>query len=179
MPKILVPLADGFEDIEAIAVIDILRRAGIEVVTAGAMGNIVTSRSKLRIHTDERLIDLDDFSKYDGVVLPGGSMGVEILSRNDRILRLVENFVKTGKLVGAICAAPSILAKLGLLKDRRATIHPGMEKLLDKPRGEPVVADGNVITSQAPGTAIAFALKLVEYLLGKQTAARLKSEVVA
>lgn len=179
MTKILVPLADGFEDIEAIAVIDVLRRAGVDVVTAGAIGNIVTSRSKVRVHVEERLIDLDDFSKYDGIVLPGGSMGVELLSKNERLLKLIENFAKNGKLVGAICAAPSILVKLGLLKDRRATIHPGMEKLLDKPRGDIVVADGNIITSQAPGTAIPFALKLVEYLLGKQTAARIKSEIVA
>ena len=175
----MVPLADGFEEIEALAVVDILRRAGIEVVTAGAIGNIVTSSHGVRVYADERLIDLERFGKFDGVVLPGGSPGYENLMKNEKVLKIVEAFAKHGRLVGAICGAPTILAKLGLLKDKRATAHPAVIRQLDMPRAGPVVVDGNIITSQGPGTAITFALRLVEHLLGKQKALQVKEHLVA
>lgn len=178
MPKILIPLADGFEDIEAIAVIDVLRRAGIEVVTAGATGNFVVSASRIRMSTDSRIIDMDT-SKFDGIVLPGGSAGVENLGRNETLMRLVEDYAKTGKLVAAICMAPSLLAKRGILKDKKATAYPGLERGFDKPRADRVVVDENIITSQGPGTAVEFALKIVEQMLGKPKALQIKQQLVA
>ncbi|HLC51128.1 MAG TPA: DJ-1 family glyoxalase III [archaeon] len=179
MPKALVFLADGFEDIEGVAVIDVLRRAGINVKTVGLVGNIVTSARGVRVYADERLIDFDKASEFDAIVLPGGAVGTENLGKHEKVLRVIDDFAKSGKLICAICAAPSILAKRGLLKEKRATIFPGMEKLLDKPRDEAVVVDGNIITSQGPGTAIAFGLKIVEMLMGPGISSRLKQDLVA
>src|SRR3989344_4785239 len=150
MPKVLLLLADGVEETEAVATIGVLRRAGIEVVTASASGTIVTGRNKIRIYADQILMDMET-AKYDALVLPGGSGAVQNFENNQSVQNIVRNFAGQGKLVAAICAAPKVLVKLGLLKDKRATIAPGMEKLLDRPRPDKVVVDGNIITSQGPG----------------------------
>lgn len=176
--KVLIPLVDGFEEIEAFAVVDILRRAGIEAVTAGVSGNIVTGAHNIRASTDARMLDIQP-DGFSGIVLPGGSPGTENLMRSERIVRITDDFAKQGKLVAAICAAPRILAKLGHLKERKATVYPGYEKELGKPRNDPVVADGNIITSQGPGTAVPFALKIVEQLMGKPKALQIKQDIVA
>jgi 4-methyl-5(b-hydroxyethyl)-thiazole monophosphate biosynthesis len=178
MPKVAVLIADGFEEIEALAAVDILRRAGITVNMMGLTGNLVTSRSGVRLYTDARLIDTDA-SGYDAIVLPGGAQSVDTIARHQSALRMIEDFAKRGKLVAAICAAPKILAQQGLLRDKRATAYPGLEKLLDRPRNDRVVVDGNIITSQGPGTAIDFALGIVEQLAGKAAAARVRQEIVA
>lgn len=177
MVKVLVPLVDGFEEIEAFAVVDILRRADIEVTTSGVTGTIVTSSHNIKVNTDARLIDLNP-ETFNAIVLPGGP-GHETLLRSETVLKIVDEFAKQGKLVAAICAAPLVLAKLGLLKERKATIQPGFEKELGRPRGDKVVIDGNIITSQGPGTAIEFALKIVEQLLGREKALYVKQEIVA
>lgn len=178
MTKILVPLAEGFEEIEAFTIVDVLRRAGIEVTTAGLPGNIITGAHGVKAHADARLIDIDA-ERFDGIVLPGGSPGYENLMKSETLLKIVDSFAKKGKIVGAICGAPLVLAKLGLLKERKATIFPGLEKELGRPRDDPVVADGNIITSKGPGTAIVFALKLVEQLAGREKALKLKQQLVA
>lgn len=176
--KILLPLVEGFEEVEAFAVADILRRAGIDVVMAGISGNIVTGAHNIRVNADARILDVqaDNFS---GIVLPGGSPGTDNLMRSERVVRIVDDFAKQGKLVAAICAAPLILARLGLLKERKATIYPGLEKELGKPRNDSVVVDGNIITSQGAGTAVAFALKIVEQLMGKPKMLQIKQDIVA
>lgn len=176
--KVLVPLVEGFEEIEAFAVVDILRRAGIEAVTAGVGGNIVTGAHRIRVNADARMLDIQP-EGFSGIVLPGGNPGTDNLMRSERIVKIADDFAKQGKLVAAICAAPLILAKLGLLKERKATIYPGYEKELGKPRNDPVVADGNIITSQGPGTAVAFALKIVEQLMGKPKMLQIKQDIVA
>ncbi len=173
MPKILVPLAEGFEEIEAMAIIDILRRGGIEVFIVGAPGKFIKGGHNVTVHSDGSF-DHIDANKYDGIVLPGGSPGYENLMRNQNVIDIVRNYVKQGKLVAAICAAPMVLVKAGVLKDKKATCYPGFEKELDMPRGEKVVVDGNIITSQGPGTAMEFGLKLVEILVGKDKADRLR-----
>jgi len=178
MPKLLILLADGFEETEAVTVVDMLRRAGIGADMAGLTGNIVTSKNGVRIHADTRFIDLET-DKYDGLVLPGGTEGVDTIMAHSTAMRSIDAFVKKGKFVGAICAAPKILVKLGALKDKRATIYPGFEKLLDRPRSDKVVVDGNIMTSQGPGTAMEFALRIVEQFSGKAAAAKLKQHVVA
>ena len=178
MPKVLLLLADGVEETEAVATIGVLRRAGIDVVTASASGTIVTGRNKIRIYADQILMDMET-AKYDALVLPGGSGAVQNFENNQSVQNIVRNFAGQGKLVAAICAAPKVLVKLGLLKDKRATIAPGMEKLLDRPRPDKVVVDGNIITSQGPGTAIEFGLKIVEQLQGRGAADKLRMEVVA
>jgi len=176
--KLLLLLADGVEETEAVATIGVLRRAGIEVVTAGVTGMIITGRNKIRIYADQVLMDMET-AKYDGIILPGGSGAVQNFENNQTVLNLVRNFAGQGKLVAAICAAPKVLVKLGLLKDKKATISPGMEKLLDRPRPDKVVVDGNIVTSQGPGTAIEFGLKIVEQFQGKAAAEKVRMEVVA
>ncbi len=175
--RILVPVAEGFEEIETVSVADVLRRAGFEVVLAGIPGTIVTGSRGVRIVTDSMLKDVDA-EKFDAVVLPGGYPGYVNLGKSARVLEIVKDFDNKGKVVAAICAAPSVLAKAGVLKDRRATIYPGMEKEIPRPRGERVVVDGNIITSQGPGTAIEFALKIVEVLGGKEKSEKIRREIV-
>ena len=114
-----------------------------------------------------------DASIYDEIVLPGGK-GYQNLMRRQTVKLTLHDFAKKGKIIGAICAAPAILAKEGLLKEKRATIFPGMEKELDMPRPDRVVIDVNIITSQGPGTAMEFSLALVSKLVGKQKAEELK-----
>lgn len=176
--KLFIPLADGFEDIETVAVIDILRRAGVAIDTIGIPGTVVTSRSGIRISVEKRMVELKP-DEYDGIILSGGGKNVELLSRTSAITDAIKKLYVKGKMVAAICGAPSILAKIGILDDRRATIYPGLERELPKPRGEKVVVDGNVITSQAPGTAVEFALKIVEILKGRVNADQIRQDIVA
>ncbi len=178
MSKILLPIADGFEEIETIAVIDVLRRAGIEVVTAGLQSSMPRSVRGVQVITDKKFSDIrpDDF---DGIVLPGGDPGWRNLANSQRLLTILKDFNSKGKLVAAICMAPAVLARAGILEDRRATIYPGAERELPKPRDARVVVDGNIITSQGPGTAIEFALAIVGYLIGKTKAERIKRDLIA
>lgn len=178
MPKVLVPLADGFEDIEAVTIIDVLRRAGIEVETAGLTGSIVTSKCGIRMHVDNRIVDMDTL-KHDGIIIPGGSDSVATLMKSEKLRTIVRLLNDNGKMMAAICAGPLLFADLGILDDKRATIYPGLEKKLDRPRDDKVVIDGNIITSQGPGTAIDFSLAIVQNLLGKPTANKLKKQLIA
>lgn len=175
--KIMVPLAEGFEEIEAFAVVDILRRAGIKVDIAGVVGTVIKSARGVSVMTDKRLAEINP-EEYDGIVLPGGYPGYVNLGKTQKIIEIIKNFEDKGKLIAAICASPSILAKAGVLDDKVATIYPGMEKELPHPREGKVVVDKNVITSQGPGTAIEFALKIVEKVLGKEKALQLRRDLV-
>ena len=175
--KLIVPFTDGFEEIEAFTIVDVLRRAGIEAVITGIPGNMITSAHGIRMIADERFVDINP-EKFDGIVLPGGYPGYENLSKSNDLLKVIRDFNGKGKLVAAICGSPYVLAKAGILADKKATIYPGMEKFLDRPRPDKVVVDGNIITSQGPGTAIDFALAVVEYLLGKTKADKLRAELV-
>lgn len=178
MVKVLVPLAEGFEDLEAFTVINILRRAGIQVETAGLIGNIVISKAGIRMFTDSRIIDIEKLT-YDGIILPGGSPGYENLMSSERLCHIVRLMAENGKVVGAMSEAPLILNKIGVLKDKKATIASGKEKDLDRPRAEKVVVDGNIITTQGLGTSIDFAFKVIEHFLGKQTAASVRKRILA
>ena len=175
--KVLVPLADGFEDIEAFTIIDVLRRGGVEVVPVGVTGMRVTSKYGMRVMLERRLMDVNP-EEFDAVVLPGGSVGVANLSKSARLRKILRDFAAKGKLIGAICAAPLLLASEGILDDKRATVYPGLERRIPYPRDAKVVVDGNVVTSQGPGTAMEFALKLVEILRGKSVASRVRRELV-
>ena len=177
MKTVLVPLANGFEEIEAIAIIDVLRRAGIDVVVAGIPGKIVKGAHQINITADTKLEDVKNES-FDAIILPGGDPGYKNLLKSNLILNLVKRYDQGGKLVAAICASPMVLAKAGVLNNRLATIYPGMERDIPKPRDGKVVRDGNIITSQGPGTAMEFALALVEYLEGKDAADKLARVLV-
>lgn len=178
-PSVIVPLAQGCEEIEAITVIDILRRAGIAVVSAGL------DRQPVRASRGTVLIPdttLDDALKqsYDMLVLPGGQPGSDNLKADARLIALLDSMAKQDKFIAAICAAPSLLAAAGLLDGKRATSFPG---LLDAyPRvmqqADAVVEDGKFITSRGPGTAMDFALILVERLVGMAKRKEVESGLV-
>lgn len=170
MGSVLVPLAQGCEELEAVTIIDLLRRGGIEVVTAGLNAQPVRGSRGVVLLPDTDL-DTALMRDYDMVVLPGGSAGAEHLDRDPRIRALLLKMADRGRFTAAICAAPAVLARAGLLDGKRATGYPGhLEKLkLDTVTlcDAPVVVDGKVITSRGPGTAMDFALTLIELLSGK------------
>jgi len=170
VPRVLVPLAQGCEELEAITIIDLLRRAGIEVISAGLdTENITASRGvKLIPDTDLESALKDD---YDMIVLPGGLPGADHLDNDDRLKSALKKMANDDKYIAAICAAPKVLANTGLLKGKMATCYPGF---LDDPElsgitlsDEAVVRDGKIITSRGPGTAMDFALELIKVLSGK------------
>lgn len=170
MARVLVPLAQGCEEIEAVTVIDLLRRAGIDVVSAGLDAHPVRASRGVMLIPDTTL---DEALKqdFDMVVLPGGQPGTNNLDADDRVRRLLQKMADSEKFTAAICAAPKVLASAGLLTGKRATAFPGTlenARVADlQLETAPVVRDGKVITSRGPGTAMDFALSLVEILSGK------------
>ena len=168
MHKVLVLLAQGCEEIEAVTVIDILRRAGIEVTSAGLDDLPVLASRGVMLLPDTSL-DLAQHQSFDMIVLPGGQPGTDNLKADKRLIALLRQMAQQGKYVAAICAAPSVLAAAGLLDGRKATCYPtcldGYPKV--DLQTAAVVEDGKLITSRSPGTAMDFALTLVERLAGK------------
>lgn len=163
-------LADGFEDIEAIAPLDILRRAKIETRTVGVTGMSVTTAHGLTVQADCALDEVD-IEKCEMLVLPGGGKGTENLKASPCVNELVRQADENGKLIAAICAAPTIFAELGLLKGRRAVCFPSMESVLEQngariQRDESVTHDGHIITARAAGVSLDFGLLLVSMLRG-------------
>jgi len=175
--RVMIPLANGFEDIEAFSILDVLRRAKINVDTVGIVGSVIQSRSGVKVIVDRTLNQITP-NDYDAIILPGGSLGCQNLERSAKVMEILKTFNSQNKLIGAICGAPEVLAKAGLLDNKKATIYPGNEKILAYPRNGPVVVDGNIVTSQGPGTAIEFALKIVEKLSNIAEAQRLRKELV-
>ena len=165
MKRACVLLADGFEETEAVAVIDVLRRADIKVEVLGVEGKKVTGAHQIVIEADALLSDRKS-EKFDLVVLPGGMPGAATLRDHWGVQKLVQAQHASGGLIGAICAAPIALAKAGVLDGRRATCFPGFEDQLGAANfaTDAVVRDGNVITSRGVGTALSFALALVDAL---------------
>lgn len=180
MKSVLVPLAEGFEEIEAVTVVDLLRRAGVEVVTAALGTNPVKGSRGVPVVAD---VLLDDVSgrTFEAIVLPGGMPGAAHLREDGRVRRLLQRQAGEGRLVAAICAAPTVLAEAGLLEGRRATSFPGFLDADTVPGlqivEQPVVADGNVLTSRGPGTAMDFALELIERLEGPAVRAEVESRL--
>ncbi len=168
MAKVVVPLARGFEEIEAVTVIDVLRRAELKVICAGLDEITVRGAHGIKIEADQRLKNINH-RVFNGLVLPGGMPGAENLRREETILALVKEFAAQEKLVAAICAAPLVLKAAGVLDKVRCTSYPSFAdefsayNYLEKP----VVRDGNIITSRGPGTALPFALEIAEYFQGE------------
>lgn len=180
MAKITVFIADGTEEIEALTVVDLARRAGIEVdMVSVSASTAVTGSHNIKIIPDTTIGQVE-WNSVDMIVLPGGKAGVDNLKACTALTDKVKEFVRDGKPVAAVCAAPSILGGLGLLDGKRATCYPGFE---DKLTGaeyvkEPVVKDGNIITSRGLGTSIRFAAAIIEYLAGKDTADKVLSQII-
>ena len=173
MASVLLPLAEGFEEVEAVTLIDVMRRGGIEVrvvyLDDEIHGRLVTGANGITVQADMSIktIIADDF---DMMVLPGGWGGTYALAENKRVLDLVKEF-KTDKIIGAMCAAPFVLKKAGVLGSKY-TAYPGAVDEIDHPgytAEQKVVTDGNVMTSQGPGTAACFGLAIVEKLVGKES----------
>lgn len=173
--KSLILLTDGFEDIEAFSVIDILRRANLDITAAGVRSSVVVSAHGVRIMAEKRLNEINP-DAYDTLILPGGP-GYKDLSNSKTVISLIKDFDKKKKLIAAICAAPLVLEKAGILEKRIVTLYPGLEKRVSRPRDAKVVVDGHIITSRSPGTAIDFALKLTEIMAGKNVARRVRTEL--
>jgi protein deglycase len=179
--RILMPLAEGFEEIEAITVIDILRRADIDVVVAGLNDGIIEGAHKVKVQPDTSLDELN-LDEFDGLILPGGFPGYVNLEKDDRVITMVKQMNRAGKCVAAICCAPYLLMKAGILQGKRATVSPsGKAKMAAYARysEDRVVVDGNLVTSQSPGTAMEFALKLVEVLSGVEKMRQIKAQTLA
>ncbi|NCC29886.1 MAG: DJ-1/PfpI family protein [Gammaproteobacteria bacterium] len=172
MPSVLVPLAQGCEELEAVTIIDLLRRAGIDVVTAGLDNRPVTASRGTLLIADTRLEDVLE-RPFDMIVLPGGLPGADHLAEDPRIIALLRGQHAEGRFVAAICAAPKVLARAGLLDGRSATAYPGAVDPVTFPRVDftdaAVVVDGTLVTSRGPGTAMDFALQLIELLLGRES----------
>ena len=173
MASVLVPLAEGFEEVEAVALIDVMRRGGIEVrvvyLEDELHGSLVTGANGITVQADMAIknIIVDDF---DMMVLPGGWGGTYALAENKRVLELLKEF-KLHKVVGAMCAAPYVLKKAGVL-GHSYTCYPGAKEEIDHVGYRDdlkVVIDGNIMTSQGPGTAVCFGLAIVERLVGKES----------
>lgn len=179
MKRVVVLLAEGFEEIEAVTPIDYLRRAGVEVITAGLDRRTVRGGHGIALEADTTLDALPP--GLDAVVVPGGSAGAANLAKSARVAELVTRMHGEGKLVAAICAAPAkVLAPTGILRGRRATCYPGLESELvgSEFSEQRVVTDGNLITSRGAGTAAEFASEVVRYLAGPDAAGKVSAAVL-
>ena len=176
---IYVFLADGFEEIEALAPVDILRRAELEVKTVGVGGKIITGSHGISVVADmeEKDVTTDDM---DMMILPGGMPGTLNLERSPIVTACAEYCARNNIYLAAICAAPSILGHMGLLKEKEAICFPGFEGQLNGARisEKHVCVDGNIITAKGAGVALEFALTLVEALKGEQTANDLRAAIL-
>jgi len=180
MGKVYVFMANGFEEIEAFTVVDVLRRAGLEVeMISVTKEDMVSGAHDVSVLCDARFegLDLDDASI---IVLPGGMPGAGTLSEHKGLQELVKRYFSADKPVAAICAAPMVLGKLGLLKGKKVTCYPGFESYLEgaEVTGALVQKDGNLITGKGPGAAMDFALAIVELLLGESKVQELKEAMI-
>ncbi|MCC8122747.1 MAG: DJ-1/PfpI family protein [Oscillospiraceae bacterium] len=172
-------LADGFEEAEALVPADLLRRAGEDVLLVGLEGTQVRGGQGITVNADTTFGEAHDSTPHM-LVLPGGAGGVARMRAHNRLLEHIQRAWDAGVYIAAICAAPTILAKMGLLDRRKAVCYPGLEDEMDSAviqKGEAVVVDGRIITSEAAGSVFPFALKLVEALKGAALAAQVKDAI--
>jgi len=176
---VLLPLANGFEEIEAVALADTMRRGGLEVVIAGVDAEVLTGANGVRVVSD-CMIDSVKAADFDMILLPGGYGGTMTLAENATVQALIKEFDASGKTIGAICAAPIALDRAGALKDEY-TCYPGVSDSVKSSKfvEKAIVESGNVITSRGPGTAICFGLYIIEKLVNKEKAEAVKSGMLA
>jgi 4-methyl-5(b-hydroxyethyl)-thiazole monophosphate biosynthesis len=168
--SVLCILADGFEEIEAITVVDLLRRAHIQVITAGLDGHTIRGSHGIIIQCDSNLTDIDD-TDFTHLFLPGGQPGAKNLKNSGTVLEIIRKFNHMNKGISVICAAPTVLQQAGILNGRQVTSYPAEKSVFSDSDyiERNIVEDGNIITSRGVGTAIEFALYLVEKLTDKET----------
>ncbi len=179
MKKIIVPLANGFEELEAITIIDVLKRANIEVEIISLADLEVKSSNQILIKADKKI---NQIIKQDlsGIILPGGMPGAKNLKNNQKIIELIQYLDEKNALVAAICAAPIVLSKAGIITDKKITSYPGFAAELNTNHylKQRVVKDGNIITARGPGVALEFSLEIVEYLKDKKAVKQLKDDML-
>lgn len=184
MKRVIVPLAHGFEEIETVTIVDILRRAGVSVTLAGvevdAPPAAVEGRTGIKVVPDCAIGEVRS-ADFDMIVLPGGLKGTQTLQKNRQVSQLLHDMDRDNRYIGAICAGPTVLAANGMIAGRRLTSHPSVQEQLfgavyDEGR---VVVDGRLVTSRGPGTAMEFAMALVEILVGKQKVEEVNQGVMA
>ena len=178
MAKALVLMAEGFEEIELTSIVDILRRGGVTVTIAGLKDGLITGSRGIKMQPDVTLDGIKEM--YDIIILPGGSPGYVNLGNDRRVIELIKRYNADGKIVAAICAGPSVLVKAGILGGKNVTIFKGMENELKNAVyvDKPVVVDGNILTSQGPGTAMEFALELLKRLAGEKKALEVREKLL-
>lgn len=175
--SVLVPLAEGFEEIEAVTIIDVLRRASIEVTTLHlSKQNLVTGSHNIQVKADKNIMEIDIVG-YNVIILPGGMPGSENLKQNDKIISFIKHIYSKGGYVAALCAAPIVLDRAEIVFGSKITCFPGFEKQMRNIdyTGEPVTVAGNIITGKGPGCAIPFALEIVRILKGDESMTELKN----
>ena len=179
-PKVTVHLAEGFEEIEAVSIIDVLRRADIETVVVSVTGKLAVKGAHGLIISADALFEDIDYKEAGMIILPGGMPGAANLKSHAGLRNKILEFEKEGKPLGAICAAPMVFGDLGILKNKPATCYPGFENQLTgaKVTGSEVEVAGEVITGKGPGVAIKFALGIVEMLKGKNLAEKLADDLL-
>lgn len=180
MSKVLIFMAEGHEEIEALTVVDLLRRAGIEIDMVSVTGDLKVSGSHGITTICDKLIVDADFAEADMLVLPGGMPGTLNLEKCEPLMKQVYSFHEAGKNIAAICAAPTVFGRAGLLKGKKATCYPGMSGDLFEANisTDEVCHDGNVITSRGLGTAIPFALEIIKTFQGAEAADKIATSVV-
>ena len=178
MNRFIVFLADGFEDVEGLTVVDYLRRADVDVHTVSVMDSKeVITKSNIKIIADKHISDirLDD---YDGLYIPGGTQGAMTLRDDDRVIDIIKDFDRKNKIIAAICAGPIVLNRAGVLSDKKATSFPTMKEEVDDVASyiddQIVVTDRNITTSRGAATTVYLAMRLVEILKGKSAVEELK-----
>ncbi len=178
--KVAVYFATGYEEIEALAVVDVLRRGNIETLMVGVDGKMVVSARGIAIKMDTTIEELDE-DEIDMMVLPGGVPGIMNLEANEKLISQLKSFKANHKYLAAICAAPSILGKLGLLEGEKATCYPNYESQLMgcEHIDHPVVVSHKIITGKGAGVALDFALKILEVLKDKETADKIRKSMIA
>ncbi len=176
---IYVFLANGFEEIEALTPVDILKRGGVQVTTVGVGGKEIKGSHNITVTADISDSEFHLLNDVEGIVLPGGMPGTRNLEKCNKVIKAVSYCFERGLLIGAICAAPSILGHMGILKDKKATAFPGFERdLFDaKLDSEYVSCDGNIITARGMGVSTEFALALLAFLKGREVSDDVKKSI--
>lgn len=180
MKRILVLLANGFEEVEALTVVDLLRRKNVICDTCSIKDEKVVGAHRVVVEADKKFDEIKNFDSYDGVVIPGGMPGATNLRDNDGVIKLVKEFNQKEKIVAAICAGPIVLERADILAGKNITSYPGFEEELkySNYKENIVVQDGNIITARGPATAVYFALKILENLIDDNEVKDLKKELL-
>lgn len=180
---VLLFLADGFEEIEALTQVDYLRRAGVEIVTVGVGGEYATGTRKIVVKADTTLDKIDYTDDVEMVILPGGLSGMNAMKSSEKVCSIVKKAEKNGKYVTAICASPTIFAHLDMVRSKRCVCYPGMEDELIAAGGiyenAAVVTDGKMITARAAGASEEFSFELIRVLKGKEAAENVRKSICA